>query len=89
MRRALIAAGALCVGAAALAGWTGLRTQTADGLPVVGYDDVVPGFFWLAGQGGYGFQTSSGLAETAAAMLQGEEPKLPVAEALSPARPGL
>ncbi|MDN3483367.1 FAD-dependent oxidoreductase [Arthrobacter sp. APC 3897] len=69
--------------------WTGLRTQTADGLPVVGYDDVVPGFFWLAGQGGYGFQTSSGLAETAAAMLQGEEPELPVAEALSPARPGL
>ncbi|MBO0896523.1 NAD(P)/FAD-dependent oxidoreductase [Arthrobacter sunyaminii] len=69
--------------------WTGLRTQAADGLPVVGYDDVVPGFFWLAGQGGYGFQTSSGMAEIAAAMLQGEQPKKVVIEALSPTRAGL
>ncbi|MCC3266501.1 FAD-binding oxidoreductase [Arthrobacter sp. zg-Y786] len=69
--------------------WTGLRTQTADGLPVVGYDDVVPGFFWLAGQGGYGFQTSSGIAELAAAMLLDGTPDSSAAEALSPARTGL
>ncbi|MET4061582.1 D-arginine dehydrogenase [Arthrobacter sp. UYP6] len=66
--------------------WTGLRTQAADGLPVVGYDDVVPGFFWLAGQGGYGFQTSSGIAELGAALLLGETSEIPAAEALRPAR---
>ncbi|MBG6184602.1 glycine/D-amino acid oxidase-like deaminating enzyme [Arthrobacter sp. CAN_A214] len=49
--------------------WTGLRTETAAGLPVVGFDPVLPGFFWLAGQGGYGFQTSSGIAELATALL--------------------
>lgn len=66
--------------------WTGLRTQAPDGLPVVGFDDAVPGFFWLAGQGGYGFQTSSGIAELAAAQLLGRVPVLEVAAALSPAR---
>ncbi|WP_091606396.1 NAD(P)/FAD-dependent oxidoreductase [Arthrobacter koreensis] len=69
--------------------WTGLRTQAADGVPVVGFDDAVPGFFWLAGQGGYGFQTSSGIAELAAAQLLGQRPFLDVPEALSPARTGL
>lgn len=69
--------------------WTGLRTQAVDGVPVVGFDDAVPGFFWLAGQGGYGFQTSSGIAEFAAAAMLGTEPVLDVAEALSPARAGL
>ena len=66
--------------------WTGLRTEAADGLPVVGFDDVVPGFFWLAGQGGYGFQTSSGIAELAASLLLGESPEMPAAEALNPCR---
>ena len=69
--------------------WTGLRTEAPDGLPVVGFDDAVPGFFWLAGQGGYGFQTSSGLAELAAAQLRGDQPPVDVAEALSPTRDGL
>ncbi|MER2133507.1 MAG: FAD-dependent oxidoreductase [Arthrobacter sp.] len=69
--------------------WTGLRTQAADGVPVVGFDDAVPGFFWLAGQGGYGFQTSSGIAELAAAQLLGTKPVLDVSGALSPARAGL
>jgi D-arginine dehydrogenase len=49
--------------------WTGLRTEAADGVPVVGFDAEAPGFFWLAGQGGYGFQTSSGIAELAARMI--------------------
>ncbi|GAA2200527.1 FAD-dependent oxidoreductase [Sinomonas flava] len=49
--------------------WTGLRTSPKDGLPVLGFDPEGPGFFWLAGQGGYGFQTSSALAEDAAAAL--------------------
>ncbi|MBP3044020.1 FAD-binding oxidoreductase [Arthrobacter jiangjiafuii] len=66
--------------------WTGLRTEAGDGLPVVGYDDVVPGFFWLAGQGGYGFQTSSGIAELAASQLMGENVNTAAAKALNPAR---
>ncbi len=49
--------------------WTGLRTEAADGIPVVGFDAEAPGFFWLAGQGGYGFQTSSAIAELAAAAI--------------------
>lgn len=49
--------------------WTGLRTEAADGVPVVGFDAEAPGFFWLAGQGGYGFQTCSGIAELAAGLI--------------------
>jgi D-arginine dehydrogenase len=49
--------------------WTGLRTEAADSVPVVGFDAEAPGFFWLAGQGGYGFQTSSGIAELAAELI--------------------
>ncbi|MFJ5861544.1 NAD(P)/FAD-dependent oxidoreductase [Pseudarthrobacter sp. NPDC092439] len=49
--------------------WTGLRTEAADGIPVAGFDAEAPGFYWLAGQGGYGFQTSSALAELAAAQI--------------------
>ncbi|MEA5454667.1 FAD-dependent oxidoreductase [Sinomonas sp. JGH33] len=49
--------------------WTGLRTSPADGLPVLGFDPEGPGFFWLAGQGGYGFQTSTALADDAAGQL--------------------
>ncbi len=65
--------------------WTGLRTQAADGVPVVGFDAEADGFFWLAGQGGYGFQTSSGIAELAAGLiLDSPAPGSPG----SPAAPG-
>lgn len=57
-----------------LRAWTGLRTQVADGLPVVGFDPEAEGFFWLAGQGGYGFQTSSAIAELAAGLISGAGP---------------
>jgi D-arginine dehydrogenase len=70
--------------------WTGLRTLSPDTSPVVGFDDDVPGFFWLAGQGGYGIQTSAALAQLAAGLLLDAEHGLPgldgVAEQLSPAR---
>ena len=46
--------------------WTGLRTEAADGVLVAGFDAEAAGFYWLAGQGGYGFQTSAALAELAA-----------------------
>ncbi len=52
--------------------WAGLRTFAPDRSPVVGYDDVVPGFFWLAGQGGYGIQTSPALSRLAAALVRRE-----------------
>ncbi|GAA1120637.1 FAD-dependent oxidoreductase [Arthrobacter flavus] len=67
--------------------WTGLRTSTKAGLPVVGFDPEAAGFFWLAGQGGYGFQTSSGIAELAAALILGEESTIPsLADPLRPTR---
>ncbi len=49
--------------------WTGLRTEAPDGVPVCGFDAAVPGVLWLAGQGGYGFQTSSAMARAAADLL--------------------
>lgn len=51
--------------------WAGLRSFVADRTPVVGFDPLVPGFFWLAGQGGYGIQTSPAISELAAALICG------------------
>ena len=52
--------------------WAGLRSFSPDKTPVVGFDDAAPGFFWLAGQGGYGVQTSPAMGAYAAALIQGE-----------------
>lgn len=49
--------------------WAGLRTFAQDRVPVVGEDPEVDGFFWLAGQGGYGIQSSPALCKLAATML--------------------
>ncbi len=46
--------------------WAGLRTFAPDRTPVVGYDQHMDHFFWLAGQGGYGVQTAPALSELAA-----------------------
>ena len=51
--------------------WAGLRSFVADKTPVVGFDPAAPGFFWLAGQGGYGFQTAPAMGRTAAALVSG------------------
>ncbi len=53
--------------------WAGLRVFAPDRTPVVGFDPVVPGFFWLVGQGGYGIQTAPALGRVAAALAAGEE----------------
>ena len=50
--------------------WAGLRSFVADRTPVVGYDDSIEDFFWLAAQGGYGIQTSPAVSRAAAALLQ-------------------
>ncbi len=49
--------------------WAGLRSFAADKTPVVGMDDEAEGFFWLAGQGGYGIQTAPAMARAAAALI--------------------
>jgi D-arginine dehydrogenase len=49
--------------------WAGLRTFAPDRVPVLGFDAQVPGFFWCAGQGGYGIQSAPALARTAASLL--------------------
>jgi D-arginine dehydrogenase len=49
--------------------WAGLRSFVADKTPVVGFDPLVDGFFWLAGQGGYGIQTAEGMAKVAARLI--------------------
>jgi D-arginine dehydrogenase len=49
--------------------WTGLRTEAPDGVPVCGFDPGTPGLLWLAGQSGYGFQTSAAMARAAADLL--------------------
>ena len=48
--------------------WAGLRTFAPDRLPVCGFDPDAPGFFWLAGQGGFGLQTSPAMALAAKAL---------------------
>jgi D-arginine dehydrogenase len=49
--------------------WAGLRSFAPDRLPVVGFDTTQPAFFWLAGQGGYGIQSSPALGQYAAGLL--------------------
>jgi len=51
--------------------WAGLRSFVADRSPVAGFDPQIEGFFWLAGQGGYGIQMAPALARAAAALLLG------------------
>ena len=53
--------------------WAGLRSFVPDGAPVVGYSDRAPGFFWLAGQGGYGIQSAPGMAQFAASGILGQD----------------
>ena len=51
--------------------WAGLRSFVADGDLVGGFDPESPGFFWVAGQGGYGIQTSAAMGEACAALARG------------------
>jgi D-arginine dehydrogenase len=64
--------------------WAGLRSFAPDRLPVYGFDHRASGFFWCAGQGGFGIQTSPAAAKMAAALLLDVEPDAMVA-AINPA----
>ncbi len=52
--------------------WAGLRSFVKDKTPVVGFAPDAEGFFWCAGQGGYGIQTSPTMGRIAAALAQGK-----------------
>jgi D-arginine dehydrogenase len=51
--------------------WAGLRTFAPDRVPVFGYDPKIPRFFWFAGQGGFGMQTSPAASRLGAALALG------------------
>ncbi len=55
--------------------WAGLRSFVKDGELVVGWDASpapLPGFFWLAAQGGYGIQSAAGYSLLARNLILGE-----------------
>ncbi len=72
--------------------WAGLRSFVADKNLVAGFDPRVEGFFWLAGQGGYGIQTAAAAGRLASCLALGKGLPADLAElgvgeaALSPAR---
>ena len=51
--------------------WAGLRSFAPDRLPVYGFDRAREGFFWFAGQGGFGIQTAPAAARFAAQTILG------------------
>lgn len=75
--------------------WAGLRSFVADKSPVAGFAPEADGFFWLAGQGGYGIQTSAAMGRFSAAMALGRDVPEDMAalgltkEELAASRPGL
>ena len=54
--------------------WAGLRSFAPDDTFVVGEDPRAKGFFWLAGQGGYGIQSAPALAHLTAHLVTGRTP---------------
>lgn len=52
--------------------WAGLRSFVPDKTLVAGFDAKADGFLWLAGQGGYGIQTSPAMGRIVAALVMGQ-----------------
>jgi D-arginine dehydrogenase len=52
--------------------WAGLRTFAPDKTLVAGFEPGIEGFLWLAGQGGYGIQTSPSMGRIAAALVRND-----------------
>jgi len=71
--------------------WAGLRSFVADRTPVAGFSPDSEGFFWLAGQGGYGIQTSPALSQLAADLILKRPTSISgeIVEKLSPGREGI
>ncbi len=68
--------------------WAGLRTFSPDRCLVLGRASDAADFIWVAGQGGYGFQTAPAASQLVADLVAGRAPVLDAATvaALSPAR---
>ncbi len=49
--------------------WAGLRSFVPDRHPVIGPEPDLPGFHWLAGQGGFGIMTSPAAARALAGLV--------------------
>ncbi|MEA3029021.1 MAG: D-arginine dehydrogenase [Sphingomonadales bacterium] len=56
--------------------WAGLRSFAPDRLPVYGFSESGRGFFWFAGQGGFGIQTAPAAARLGAALILGGAPEI-------------
>ncbi len=75
--------------------WAGLRSFVADKTIVAGFAPEAEGFFWVAGQGGYGIQTSPGVSRVVGALATGGEIPADMralgltADMLAPNRPSL
>jgi D-arginine dehydrogenase len=75
--------------------WAGLRSFVSDKTLVCGEAPDAPGFFWLAGQGGYGIMTSPAMGRLCAAFVTGRDVPADIAalglrrEDLAPGRPTL
>jgi D-arginine dehydrogenase len=52
--------------------WAGLRCFAPDRCLIAGFDPAAEGFLWLAGQGGYGIQTSPAMGMIGAALASGD-----------------
>jgi D-arginine dehydrogenase len=72
--------------------WAGLRTFATDNTFVSGFDTSCEGFYWQAGQGGYGVQSCAGMADIGCFQITGdcglmsEQRIKKLADKLSPAR---
>jgi D-arginine dehydrogenase len=68
--------------------WAGLRSFTPDRHPAAGFAADAEGFFWLAGQGGFGLQTSPAMAGITASLIVGTAWPVPdvAPDALAPGR---
>ncbi len=71
-----------------IASWAGLRTFSPDRSLVLGPDPTDASFVWMAGQGGYGFQTAPAASQLVADLVAGNAPILDAetVAGLSPAR---
>lgn len=68
--------------------WAGLRSFAPDRNLVLGFDSQAPRFFWCAGQGGYGMQSSPATGQLVADLIMGHTPEIDaeIIRRISPAR---
>lgn len=59
-----------------LSNWAGLRTFAPDRNLVLGPDPADAAFVWMAGQGGYGFQTAPAASQLVADLVAGATPEI-------------